>query len=171
MKKVSVVVAALLSLAAQAFFAPALARPLQCVPYARAQSGIGIHGNAATWWDQAEGTYKRGSSPEAGAVLVFKSTAAMPYGHVAMIREVVDARHVLLDHANWSRPGLVERSALAEDVSEAGDWSNVRVWYGPSRALGSRQNPTFGFIYNGSPHETATTLATAQDDGSPNKAG
>jgi hypothetical protein len=149
MKKVSLVAAAFVSLAAQAFASPASAQHLQCVPYARAQSGISIYGNAATWWAQAEGTYNRGHVPQTGSVLVFKSTAAMPYGHVAMIREIVDSRHVLLDHANWSGPGLIERRALAEDISEAGDWSRVRVWYGPSRALGSRENPTFGFIYNG----------------------
>jgi hypothetical protein len=32
---------------------------LQCVPYARAQSGIEIRGNAGTWWAQAEGRYAR----------------------------------------------------------------------------------------------------------------
>ncbi|MFK4874805.1 CHAP domain-containing protein [Novosphingobium sp. ZW T3_23] len=149
MKKFSLVAAALVTLIAQALASPALAQHLQCVPYARTQSGISIHGNAATWWAQAEGTYSRGHVPQTGSVLVFKSTAAMPYGHVAMIREIVDSRHVLLDHANWSGPGLIERRALAEDISEAGDWSSVRVWYGPSRALGSRENPTFGFIYNG----------------------
>ncbi|KPH65332.1 CHAP domain-containing protein [Novosphingobium aerophilum] len=170
MKMVPVVAAAILSLAAQMFAAPAFAQHLQCVPYARAQSGIGIHGNAATWWGQAEGTYKRGHLPKAGSVLVFKSTSAMPYGHVATIREVVDARHVMLDHANWSGPGLIERSALAEDVSEAGDWSNVRVWYGPSHSLGSRENPTYGFIY-GSSAADGTELATAKDDDAPGKAG
>lgn len=175
MNKVSLVAAALLSLALQAFAAPAMAQHLQCVPYARAQSGIGIHGNAATWWEQAKGTYKRGHMPAAGSVLVFKSTSAMPYGHVAMIREVVDARHVLLDHANWSGPGLIERSALAEDVSEAGDWSNVRVWYGPSHALGSRENPTFGFIYGENDQPAIdlppAQLANAADDESAKSAG
>ncbi|MBO9724030.1 MAG: CHAP domain-containing protein [Novosphingobium sp.] len=169
MKKVSLVAATILSLALQAFATPALAQHLQCVPYARAQSGIGIHGNAATWWEQAKGTYKRGHMPEPGSVLVFKSTGAMPYGHVAMIREVVDSRHVMLDHANWSGPGMIERNALAEDVSEAGDWSNVRVWYGPSHSLGSRENPTFGFIYGSS--GPVPELATAKDDDAPSSAG
>ena len=35
----------------------------------------------------------------------------------------------------------------AVDVSPAGDWSDVRVWYGRTRSLGQRTSPTFGFIY------------------------
>jgi len=125
---------------------PAQAR-LQCVPYARAVSGIELHGNAKLWWGKAENRYRRGQEPRAGAVLAFRPTAAMPYGHVATVKRVIDERRLLLDHANWSGPGLIERAALAVDVSDAGDWSAVRVWYGPSGALGSRENPTFGFIY------------------------
>ena len=34
------------------------------------------------------------------------------------------------------------------DVSEAGDWSAVRVWYGPIRDLGTTVYPTYGFIYS-----------------------
>lgn len=130
--------------------APAFAR-LQCVPYARDVSGIEIHGNAHTWWKQADGVYRRGTTPLQDAVMVFRSTSAMPYGHVAVVHEIVDARHVLLDHANWSRPGMIEHQALAEDVSEAGDWSEVRVWFEPIHALGGRTNPVFGFIYNSTP--------------------
>src|SRR5688572_24210456 len=51
--------------------APATAGVLQCVPYARAQSGIDIRGNALTWWDQAAGRYRRGAEPQVGAVLAF----------------------------------------------------------------------------------------------------
>ena len=32
----------------------------QCVPFARAASGIQIYGDAWTWWDQAEGRYQIG---------------------------------------------------------------------------------------------------------------
>lgn len=126
--------------------APAQAR-LQCVPYAREVSGIAIHGNAATWWDQAEGRYARGLEPREGAVLAFQPTGAMPLGHVAVVHTVIDERRILLNHANWSGPGLIEEGALAVDVSPAGDWSEVRVWFAPSNALGTRENPTFGFIY------------------------
>lgn len=146
MKMVPVVTALAISIAAS-LATPAMAKPLQCVPYARAQSGINLHGNAATWWDQAEGTYARGQSPRAGSVLVFKASGAMRVGHVAVVSKIVDERHVVLNHANWSRPGMIETSAMAEDVSEKGDWSNVRVWYSPTQSLGLRASPAFGFIY------------------------
>ena len=128
---------------------------LQCAPYARAQSGIDIHGNAGTWWSQAAGHYRRGAEPEVGAVLAFQPSRAMPIGHVAVVAEIVDSRHVRLNHANWSGHGRIERGALAEDVSANGDWSEVRVWYAPQHSLGLRTNPTFGFIYADAPAERA----------------
>ena len=124
---------------------------LQCVPYARAQSGIEIRGNAGTWWGQAAGRYARGAEPRVGAVLVLQPTRAMPIGHVAMVAEIIDDRNIYLNHANWSGPGRIERRALAQDVSPNGDWSVVRVWYAPQRSLGIRPNPAFGFIYNEGP--------------------
>ena len=143
---------------------PANAR-LQCVPYARSVSGIDIHGNAETWWDQAEGNYTRGHLPKVNSVLVFQSTRAMPLGHVAVVREILDERRILLDHANWSRPGMIEHRALAIDVSEAGDWSEVRVWYSPISSLGSRSNPAYGFIYNGTSKgaDAAQTASVVND--------
>lgn len=137
------------------------ARVLQCVPYARQVSGIAIHGNAKTWWGQAEGVYARGRQPRVGAVLAFKSTGAMPYGHVATVAKVIDERHVALDHANWSGPGRIERAAMAVDVSDAGDWSEVRVWYAPTGGLGTRSNPTFGFIYPEPPDALDTGIRLA----------
>lgn len=96
-------------------------------------------------------------------MLVFKTSSTNRYGHVAVVDRIVDDRHVLLDHANWSRPGKIEHDALAEDVSEAGDWSQVRVWYGPSAGLGLRKNAAFGFIYSGS-HAKPARLQLAQND-------
>jgi hypothetical protein len=137
--------------------APASAGVLQCVPYARAQSGIEIRGNAGTWWAQAEGRYNRGNEPRIGAVMVLQPSRAMPIGHVAVVAEIVDDRTIYLNHANWSGPGRIERRALAQDVSPNGDWSVVRVWYAPQGSLGIRTNPVFGFIYN----ETPGTVAPA----------
>jgi hypothetical protein len=141
--------------------APAAAAHLQCVPYARAESGIAIHGNAGTWWGQAAGHYRRGAEPQIGAVLAFQPSRAMPIGHVAVVAAVVDSRHILLNHANWSGPGRIERAALAEDASAAGDWSEVRVWYAPQHSLGLRANPTFGFIYHEAPAEVAPAFASS----------
>ncbi|TKD50613.1 CHAP domain-containing protein [Sphingomonas baiyangensis] len=126
---------------------PAFARFWQCAPYAREISGIAIFGNANTWWSQADGRYARGATPRVGAVLAMASSRRMPMGHVAMVSKVVSDREVLLTHANWSRRGGIERDVRAIDVSAAGDWSSVRVWYGPIGDLGTSANPAHGFIY------------------------
>jgi hypothetical protein len=125
--------------------APAAAQFWQCAPYAREISGIQIRGNANTWWGQAAGRYERGNAPKPGAVLAFEATRRMRVGHVAMVSKVVSEREVLLTHANWSRRGGIERDARAIDVSEAGDWSRVRVQY--RGAMGTSVNPARGFIY------------------------
>jgi len=156
------VLRALLVLGLAGAAATPAAAVLQCAPYARAQSGIDIHGNAGTWWDQAEGRYQRGDEPRVGAVLAFQPSRAMPIGHVAVVAEIVDDRHVYLNHANWSGPGRIERRALAEDVSANGDWSEVRVWYAPQHSLGVRENPTYGFIYDEAPADAAPALAATQ---------
>jgi hypothetical protein len=145
----------LLAFGLAAAVATPAAAALQCAPYARAQSGIAIHGNAGTWWDQAEGRYRRGAEPRVGAVLAFRPSRAMPIGHVAVVAEIVDERRIYLNHANWSGPGRIERRALAEDVSPNGDWSQVRVWYAPQGSLGLRANPAAGFIYNEAPGDSA----------------
>lgn len=140
--RVALVAAGLLMTAA-----PAQAKFWQCVPYARMISGVNIHGNALTWWDQAAGRYERGSAPKKGAVLAFAPTKRMRLGHVATVSRVVSEREVLLTHANWSRRGGVETDVRAVDVSEAGDWSRVKVWYAPNGGLGTSTYPTHGFIY------------------------
>lgn len=141
--------------------APAQARYLQCAPYAREVSGIDIHGNANTWWSQAAGRYDRGSVPRAGAVMAFKATRGMPVGHVAMVSRVIGAREVLLTHANWSRRGGIERDVRAVDVSAAGDWSVVRVWYAGNGDLGTSSYPLAGFIYAGKAPEATTDAPLA----------
>ena len=132
---------------------PSQAFALQCVPYARQTSGIEIFGNAKTWWGQAAGRYERGTTPQLGAVMAFKPTRAMPIGHVATVSEIVSDREVLISHSNWSRingrRGQIERNVRAVDVSAAGDWSQVRVWYAPLQGLGTSSYPLFGFIYGG----------------------
>jgi hypothetical protein len=45
------------------------------------------------------------------------------------------------------------------DVSAAGDWSRVKVWYDPVRDLGSSTYPTYGFIY---PDTQAAHMASGQ---------
>ncbi|MDO7836961.1 CHAP domain-containing protein [Sphingobium sp. HBC34] len=130
---------------------PAAAGTLQCAPFARQVSGIDIHGNANSWWGQAEGRYDRGHEPRVGAVLAFAASRSMPVGHVAMVSKVVSDREVLLTHANWSYRGGIERDVRAIDVSANNDWTDVRVWYGPIGGLGLRSNPAKGFIYASAP--------------------
>lgn len=119
----------------------------QCAPYAREISGVDIRGNAWTWWAQAAGRYARGNTPQVGAVMSFQRTRKMPLGHVATVAAVVSDREVLLTHANWSRRGGIERNVRAVDVSAAGDWSQVRVWFAPVGGLGTSTYPVNGFIY------------------------
>ena len=124
---------------------------LQCVPYARDVSGIRIFGDAHTWWDQAAGKYARGTRPRVGAVMSFRPFGNMRLGHVAAVSRVLDSRTVLLRHSNWSpiggRRGQIENDVRAIDVSAAGDWSEVRVWFAPIQGLGTTHWPLNGFIY------------------------
>jgi CHAP domain len=142
------IIASLLLFAAPA---AALNEGLQCVPYARALSGVTIFGDAHTWWGQADGKFDRGNEPEVGAVLAFQPHGNMRLGHVAAVRRVLDDRTIIISHANWSTiggvRGHIEEDVRAVDVSEAGDWSRVRVWYTPNEALGSTEWPVHGFIY------------------------
>jgi surface antigen len=128
---------------------------LQCVPYARAVSGIKIFGDAHTWWGQAAGKYARGYEPRVGAVMAFKPSGNSRLGHVAAVSRIVDERTILIRHSNWSpingRRGQIEDNVRVIDVSPAGDWSAVRVWYAPIQSLGSGHWPIQGFIYPGKP--------------------
>ena len=136
----------------------------QCAPYAREISGIEIRGNANTWWGQAAGRYDRGDTPKVGAVLSFQPTRRMRVGHVAMVSQIVSDREVLLTHANWSRRGGVERNVRAIDVSPAGDWSMVKVWYAPQGGLGTSTYPTDGFIYSGRAPQGDPAIETFESD-------
>ncbi|WP_293855755.1 CHAP domain-containing protein [Sphingomonas sp. SCN 67-18] len=142
-----------LSLLAAFAIAPAAASAQywQCAPFARQISGIALYGNAAGWWDQAEGRYDRGHTPQLGAVLVLKAHKSMRVGHVAMVSQIVSDREIKVTHANWSlingARGQVERDVTVVDTSAAGDWSEVRVWYAPSNGLGLTSYPAAGFIY------------------------
>jgi surface antigen len=129
----------------------ALNEGLQCVPYARALTGVEIRGDAHTWWGQAEGRYDRGNRPKVGAVMAFIPHGNMRLGHVAAVRRIIDKRTLLISHANWSTidgvRGHIENDVMVVDASEAGDWSRVRVWYTPNDALGTTEWPLHGFIY------------------------
>ena len=123
----------------------------QCAPFARLVSGIQIFGDAYTWWQQAVGKYEEGFAPRAGAVLCFKPQGRMRLGHVAVVSQVLTDRIIQITHANWSpiegSRGKIEKDVTLVDVSPQGDWSEVKVWYDPSRDLGGSTYSTYGFIY------------------------
>lgn len=101
--------------------------------------------------------------------MAFRSAGNMVLGHVAAVAKIVDARTVLLDHANWSpingRRGQIERGVTAIDVSPENDWSQVRVWYAPIGGVGTTAWPVAGFIYaepaRSAPLGGSTSLAKA----------
>lgn len=131
---------------------------LSCVPYARARSGLALRGDAWHWWDTAAGSYARGSQPRPGSVLVFRRTARLRDGHLAVVSRVVSNREVLVDHANWASgglKGLVARDQPVIDVSPGNDWTQLRVWYPPARVVGSTVFPAYGFIYRDLPRQAS----------------
>jgi hypothetical protein len=128
------------------------AQAVQCVSYARETSGLGLKGDAWTWWASAAGQYDRGQKPRAGAVVVFKKHGSMRHGHVAVVREIINSRKMLVDHANWAPQrghgrGQVTTRVMVLDVSPHNDWTQVRVWHEASGEMGQRVYPTYGFIY------------------------
>lgn len=135
----------------------------ECVPFARAASGIAIYGDAWTWWDKAAGHYARGNQPRPGAVIVFARSARLQLGHVAVVSRVVDDRVLMITHANWSRingaRGHVEQDVTLTDVSAAGDWSLVKLWFRDNGGLGSSSYAVSGFIY--APAKAAAPEVTA----------
>ena len=93
---------------------------ISCVPFARSDSGIAVAGNAWQWWDNAAGVYARGSVPEPGSVLAFRSNGRMRLGHVAVVSRVINPREVEVEHANWWGAGMhggVARNIPVVDVS------------------------------------------------------
>lgn len=142
-----------------------MASVLQCVPFARAESGIVIKGNAANWWDAAAGVYARGRQPEPGAVLNFRATSQMRLGHVAVVTNVLSTREIEVDHANWTwtaaTHGNVTLAMRVIDVSPNNDWTAVRVELGHTGQFGAVY-PTYGFIYDRPDNGTmmANTLTT-----------
>jgi surface antigen len=133
----------------------------QCAPFARVFSGVQLFGAAASWWNQAIGKYAQGHAPKPGSVLVFKAIGSMRSGHVATVTKVISDRIVQVTHANWSNRGGVERDVKVIDASANGDWSSVRVWYGPIRDLGTKAYPTYGFIYGSAKAATSDAQTVA----------
>lgn len=152
--------------------APGYARPASgyanCVPYARAVSGIALTGDARDWWDRAAGRYARDRRPVPGSVLVFPPHGPMRLGHLSVVMRIEEARRIRVAHANWASgaaKGLIAVDQPVVDISPANDWSLVRVWYPPIGALGATVWPTQGFIHPAAPLTTAEVAARASAAG------
>jgi surface antigen len=116
-----------------------------CVLYARAETGVDLYGAAGGWWHEAAGQYERGHVPEIGSILVFKRSGFMPFGHVAVVSEVVGPGEILVDQSNWYH-GMVTHNTPVIDTSADHDWTSVAVMNIGSGEFG-RDSPTYGFVY------------------------
>jgi hypothetical protein len=67
-------------------------------------------------------------------------------------------RQIQVTQANWV-PGHVDEDQLVVDVSPGNDWTEVRVWFPPINALGTRAYAAHGFIH---PRRQATTAELAR---------
>jgi surface antigen len=135
---------------------------IQCVAYAKSASEVVLRGNARDWWHNASGVYDRGQAPEAGSVLNFRGTRRMPLGHVAVVRNVVDSRTIVIDQSHWAQAG-VSHNVSVIDVSANNDWSAVRVALNHNGGTYGSIYPTYGFIYPRSPGTAPTTQMAANN--------
>jgi len=61
-------------------------------------------------------------------------------------RRLISAREIRVDHANWLDDGSIYVNDPVEDISNANDWSVVRVFNLKTGAWGGRLYPVQGFI-------------------------
>jgi hypothetical protein len=135
------------------------ARPvLQCVAFVKEETGVILTGNAANWWDEADGLYAKGPAPEMGAILSFRGTGRIRLGHVAVVSRVVSAREIEVDHSHWASNGIA-RGVSVIDVSPANDWTAVRVKLNGGDRYGSVY-ATNGFIYDRAPDARVQLAST-----------
>jgi surface antigen len=129
-------------------FRPSGDATLECVTYARQLTGIQISGDAWTWWQGAANRYNRSNKPSPMSVLVLRRTSYLSGGHVAVVRSVVSAREIRVDHANWDdrqTRGRIYENMSVIDVSPRNDWTAVQFWNGASYG---RTYAAHGFIDN-----------------------
>jgi hypothetical protein len=120
--------------------------PSQCVPYARARSGVALYGDASTWWTAAAGHYTRGDEPKIGSVLVMTGYAGAHRAHLAVVATMISSREIRVDHANWLNDGAIYKDDPVVDVSPDNDWSEVRVWNPRANSWGIKTYLVQGFI-------------------------
>ncbi|GAN70701.1 CHAP domain-containing protein [Acetobacter syzygii] len=135
---------------------------IQCVAYAKSASDVVLRGNARDWWHNAAGVYERGLEPKAGSVLNFRATRRMPLGHVAVVRNIVDNRTIVIDQSHWAQAGISHNVSVI-DVSPNNDWSAVRVALNGNNGSYGSIYPTYGFIYPRSAGKNAAPASLRQE--------
>ncbi len=106
---------------------------------------VNLFGDAYTWWDKAAGVYARTDAPLPGAVMVLNGYARHR-AHVAVVRRLVSAREIRIDHANWLDDGAIYVNDPVVDVSANNDWTMVKVWNIRTGSWGTRTYRVQGFI-------------------------
>ena len=96
--------------------------------------------------------------------MVLTGYAGPSRAHVAVVRAIVSAREIKIDHANWLDDGQIYVDDPVIDVSDNNDWSLVRVWNIRAHAWGGRAYPVQGFIGPG-PDTGSNAMAMNQQDG------
>jgi hypothetical protein len=85
-------------------------------------------------------------TPQEGAVMVLTNYAGAERGHLAVVRRLISAREIRIDHANWLDDGAIYVNDPVMDVSTGNDWSLVQVWNIRAGGWGARTYPVQGFI-------------------------
>ncbi len=126
--------------------APSSDGRMQCVPYARAYTGIFIRGDAWSWWKSAGGLYSRGNVPEPYSLLVLAQTERLRAGHLSVVVAVTNTREIRVSHANWLNDERILEDIPVIDVSDKNDWSQVR-FLNPATGEYGRIYEAYGFVY------------------------
>lgn len=123
-------------------------RWIWCTDYVAAELGIGLYGDAKTWWDDSTFTstgYTKSSTPVVGSIVVFNSWDSNPYGHVGVVRQIVSSSEILIDHSNWHWDGSILQGVGVKKYS--GSWTQVKVKYNPGDSTyPSTPYPVRGFL-------------------------
>jgi len=87
--------------------------------------------SAWDWWAHAAYLYDLGYEPRTDAVMAFSTLEPGHAGYVAIVKQMVNDREIVVHLANWHEPESGGADLTAVDVSAAGDWSQVKFWHGP----------------------------------------
>jgi hypothetical protein len=63
-----------------------------------------------------------------------------------VVKQIVDRRTIVVDHANGGNDGRIYLPAPVRDLSPKNDWSQVQVWFTPGQQWGRRIYKAKGFI-------------------------